>query len=124
MRLSFRKKTAKKVIARLKNRVRIRKKVEGTEVRPRLSVYRSSKHMYAQLIDDASGKTLASASTAKLSVEGCKSNAAAAKQVGTELAKQAVEKNIKNVVFDRSGYVYHGRIKALAEGAREGGLNF
>ncbi|MCB0342948.1 MAG: 50S ribosomal protein L18 [Bdellovibrionales bacterium] len=124
MRLIFNKKTSQKVVARLKNRVRIRKKVQGTSERPRLSVYRSGRHMYAQLLDDVTGNTLASASTLTVSVEGGKSSCAAAKAVGEAVAKKAMEKNIKNVVFDRSGYVYHGRVKALAEGAREAGLEF
>ena len=121
MRLRFSKKTDQKVIARLKNRVRIRRKIEGTAERPRLSVFRSGRHMYAQLIDDANGKTIASASSIKL---GGGSNRDMAKKVGVEVAKLAAEKNIKTIVFDRSGYVYHGRVQALAEGAREGGLNF
>ncbi|MCB0420818.1 MAG: 50S ribosomal protein L18 [Bdellovibrionales bacterium] len=124
MRLLFHKKTAKKVISRLKNRVKIRKKVSGTLERPRLSVFRSGRHMYGQLIDDVAGKVLTSSSTLKVKVEGGKSSVDAAKAVGKDLAEKAASKNIKNIVFDRSGYVYHGRVKALAEGAREGGLNF
>lgn len=116
------KKTADKVNKRTKNRARIRKKVQGTEARPRLAVYRSTKHTYAQLIDDEAGKVLAAASTKSESQS--KKNVDASKAVGTALAKKAMEKNIKNVVFDRSGYVYHGRVKAVADGAREGGLEF
>ena len=116
------KKTADKVNKRTKNRARIRKKVQGTEARPRLAVFRSTKHTYAQLIDDEGGKVLAAASTKSESQS--KKNVDASKAVGTALAKKAIEKNIKNVVFDRSGYVYHGRVKAVADGAREGGLEF
>ncbi len=116
------KKTADKVNKRAKNRARIRKKVQGTGERPRLAVYRSTKHTYAQLIDDVAGKVLAAASTKSESQS--KKNVDASKAVGSALAKKAMEKNIKNVVFDRSGYVYHGRVKAVADGAREGGLEF
>lgn len=116
------KKTADKVNKRTKNRARVRKKVQGTEARPRLAVFRSTKHTYAQLIDDEAGKVLAAASTKSESQS--KKNVDASKAVGTALAKKAMEKNIKNVVFDRSGYVYHGRVKAVADGAREGGLEF
>ncbi len=101
---------------RNKVRRRIRSSISGTAERPRLCVYKSNKKIYAQVIDDQSGVTLASAS-AETGIEG-------AKQAGTEVAKAATEKGIKNVVFDRSGYKYHGRIKALADGAREGGLEF
>ncbi|MAE74522.1 MAG: 50S ribosomal protein L18 [Bdellovibrionaceae bacterium] len=121
MKITFKKKTAKSVNNRLKNRARIRKKVSGTDVRPRLCMFRSNKHTYAQIIDDTQGVTIASAST--LSVGGG-SNIEAAKKIGEAVAKAAMAKNIKDVVFDRSGYVYHGRVKALAEGAREAGLNF
>lgn len=124
MRLKFKKKMSDRLKSRAKAKVKIRKKLEGTSERPRLSVFRSSKHMYAQLIDDVSGKTLASSSSAK--VDGIKntSNCGAAKAVGEAIAKVAKEKNITRIVFDRSGYLYHGRIKALAEGAREAGLEF
>lgn len=111
--------------ARLKRHLRIRNKISGTAQTPRLSVYRSLNHIYAQLIDDVAGVTLASAST--LSKEFGKKpggNIEAAKEVGLMLAKQATEKGIETVVFDRSGYIYHGRVAALAEGAREGGLKF
>jgi len=96
---------------------RIRQKISGTAVRPRLNVYRSLNHIYAQVIDDATGTTLASASTLA-------GNIAAAKEVGKLVAEQAIEKGVKKVVFDRGGYLYHGRIKALADAAREAGLDF
>ncbi len=115
-------KTAHKVTKRLKSRARIRKKVNGDADRPRLAVYRSSKHIYAQIIDDNTGKTLASFSTVEGNLN--KKNLSMAKQVGQEIAKRALSKNIKSVVFDRSGYVFHGRVKAVAEGAREAGLTF
>ena len=115
-------KTSHKVTKRLKNRARIRKKVDGDTERPRLTVYRSSKHIYAQIIDDSTGSTLASFSTLEGNLD--KKNLSFAKQVGQEIAKRALSKNIKSVVFDRSGYVFHGRIKAVAEGAREAGLSF
>lgn len=124
MRLLFHKKTAPKTISRLKSRVKIRKKVSGTPERPRLSVFRSGRHMYGQLVDDTTGNILTSSSTLKMSLDKGKSSIEAAKAVGKELAEKAASKEIKNVVFDRSGYVYHGRVKAVAEGAREGGLNF
>jgi large subunit ribosomal protein L18 len=102
---------------------RIRQKMEGTTERPRLNVYRSLNHIYAQVIDDAKGETLVSASTlaAKVKAGG---NVAAAKEVGKMVAERAIEKGIKKVVFDRGGYLYHGRIKALADAAREAGLEF
>ena len=100
---------------------RIRAKLAGTEARPRLNVYRSLNNIYAQVIDDQTGTTLVSASTIKLKT-GC--NIAAAKEIGKEVAEKAVEKGIKKVVFDRGGYLYHGRIKALADAAREAGLEF
>jgi large subunit ribosomal protein L18 len=110
-----------KLSHRLARKRRIRAKIRGTSDRPRLSVYRSLKRMTAQLIDDDAGKTIASASTveakAPLSVEG-------AKKLGTLIAGKAKDKKISAVVFDRSGYKYHGRIKALADAAREGGLQF
>ncbi len=107
--------------ARRERRVhKIRKTIQGTSARPRLVVYRSNKGMYAQLVDDAQGFTLAASSTRGL--KGKKSDLA--KQVGATLAGVALEKGIKSVVFDRNGYLYHGRVKALAEGAREGGLAF
>jgi large subunit ribosomal protein L18 len=105
---------------------RIRKKLRGTQERPRLNVYRSVNHIYAQVIDDIEGKTLVSASTAEGEKNARKTggNVASAKEVGKLIAKRAQEKGVKKVVFDRGGYLYHGRIKALADAAREGGLNF
>jgi large subunit ribosomal protein L18 len=110
--------------ARKKRKARIRNKVNGTNERPRLVVFRSNKHIYAQIIDDMQGVTLASASTLSLSGENARLTADNAKRVGQIVAEEAIKKNITSVVFDRNGFVYHGRIKALAEGAREGGLNF
>ena len=100
---------------------RIRAKLSGTGERPRLNVYRSLNHIYAQVIDDQTGQTLVSASTIKMKTGG---NVAAAKEIGKAVAERAVEKGIKKVVFDRGGYLYHGRIKALADAAREAGLEF
>lgn len=124
MKLKVNKSMSERLKSRLKNKIRIRRKVSGTGERPRLTVFRSSKHTYAQLIDDVTGKTLASVSTSKL--EGLKgtSNCDAAKAVGAKLAELAKGQNIEKVVFDRNGYVYHGRVKALADGAREAGLQF
>ncbi len=107
--------------ARLKRHKRVRGKISGTPACPRLCVFRSNTNIYAQIIDDTEGKTLASASS--LGLEGG-SNKEAAKQVGLLIAQKAKEAGIVDVVFDRGGYVYHGRVQALAEGAREGGLNF
>jgi large subunit ribosomal protein L18 len=105
--------------------VRIRRKVSGTAERPRLNVFRSLNHIYVQLIDDQAGKTLASASTSgKNSPIKTGGNLAAAKEVGKLIAERAQAKGIKKVVFDRGGYLYHGRIKALADAAREAGLEF
>ena len=100
---------------------RIREKISGTTERPRLNVYRSLNHIYAQVIDDQKGETLASASTIKLKTGG---TVAAAKEIGKAIAELAVAKGVKRVVFDRGGYLYHGRVKALADAAREGGLRF
>jgi large subunit ribosomal protein L18 len=110
---------------RQKRHARVRAKLFGTAERPRLNVYRSNQHIYAQVIDDINGVTLVSASTLdnELTLES-KGNAEAATQVGSLVAKRAVEKGIKEVVFDRGGYLYHGRVKALAEAAREAGLEF
>ena len=105
---------------------RLRQRMQGTSERPRLNVYRSLNHIYAQVVDDASGKTLVSASTAQGKNSGKKTggNVASAKEVGKLIAERAKEKGVKKVVFDRSGYLYHGRIKALADAAREAGLEF
>lgn len=110
--------------ARLKRHARVRKKISGTAARPRLNVFRSTKHIYAQLIDDVAGITLASASSMEKGFEGFGGNKEAAKKVGMAIARKAQEKGISEIVFDRSGYIYHGRVKELAEGAREGGLKF
>lgn len=122
IRIKLKNRTASKFTKRLKNKARIRKKVDGSAERPRLAVYRSGKHVYAQIIDDATGKTLVAFSTLEGNLN--KKNVETSKQVGAEIAKRALAKNIKNVVFDRSGYVFHGRVKAVADGAREAGLSF
>ena len=110
---------------RRRRHARVRRDIIGTEARPRLNVFRSSKNIYAQLIDDTNGKTLVSASTVEngLDLEST-SNVEAAKYVGEQIAKRAIEKGYKSIVFDRGGYLYHGRVKALAESAREAGLEF
>ena len=110
-------------VARLKRQARVRKKVRGSSERPRLSVFRSSKHIYAQIIEDTSGKTLVAAST--LSKESALTNCGnveAAKAVGSAIAQRALKQNITDVVFDRNGFLYQGRVQALAEAAREAGL--
>lgn len=107
---------------RKRRHIRVRRKIVGTAECPRLNVFRSTKNIYAQLIDDVSGHTLVSASTLESKENGA--NIEAARRVGETIAKRALEKGLKRVVFDRGGYLYHGRIKALAEGAREGGLDF
>jgi large subunit ribosomal protein L18 len=110
--------------ARLIRHRRVRGKVSGTAQRPRLNVFRSAKHIYAQIIDDTKGITLVAASSMDKEFEGAGSNKEAAKKVGLLVAKKALEKGIEEVVFDRGGYIYHGRVQELAEGAREGGLKF
>lgn len=110
-----------------KKRIRVRKKVFGTPERPRLNVFRSLNHIYAQIVDDASGQTICAASSLSPQLKGKLStggNLEAARAVGELMAQIAMEKGVKNVVFDRAGYLYHGRVKALAEGARAGGLQF
>ncbi len=109
---------------RIKRHNRVRGKISGTAERPRLCVFRSENHIYAQIIDDVAGNTLVSASTVEKSFEGKGSNIEAAKKIGAVIAERALKKGIEDVVFDRGGYIYHGRVKALAEGAREGGLKF
>ena len=109
---------------RLKRKIRIRKKMSGTAERPRLCVFRSSKHIYAQIIDDASGKTLAAASTLDKDFAETGDKKARANAVGKNVASRALESGIKAIVFDRNGYVYHGRVKSLSDGAREAGLDF
>lgn len=110
--------------ARIKRHKRVRAKIFGTPERPRLCVFRSAKHIYAQIIDDVNGKTLVSASTMEKDFTAYGGNADAAKKIGELVAKRALKAKIDTVVFDRGGFVYHGRVKALAEGAREGGLKF
>lgn len=110
--------------ARLKRHFRVRNKISGTAERPRLSVFRSEKNIYAQIIDDVAGVTLVSASSLEKAFTEKGTDKAAARAIGKLVAERAVSKGINTVVFDRSGYVYHGRVKELAEGAREGGLNF
>jgi large subunit ribosomal protein L18 len=109
---------------RLKRHKRVRGKISGTPERPRLSVYRSDNHIYAQVIDDTNQTTLVSASTVEKGFEGTGGNIGAATEIGKTVARRAIDKGIEEVVFDRGGYLYHGRVKALAEGAREGGLRF
>ena len=109
---------------RLKRHKRVRAKVSGTAERPRLAVYRSNAHIYAQIIDDVNGVTLCAASSTEKGFEGVGSNKEAAKKVGMAIAERAKAKGIDAVVFDRGGYIYHGRVSELAAGAREAGLNF
>lgn len=112
---------------RERKHARVRRKIAGTAGRPRLNVFRSARHIYAQIIDDETGNTLVAASTLDSAIKGkleyC-GNKAAAREVGKLIGSKAIEKGIKNVVFDRGGYLYHGRVKELAEGAREAGLEF
>ena len=113
--------------ARQKRKTRIRKRIFGTEQRPRLSVFRSAKHIYAQIVVDSTGSTILAASSLSPEIKeelGTLKKSEAAKKVGELLGRKAAEKNIRKVVFDRNGFLYHGRIKALAEGARESGLEF
>ena len=110
--------------ARLKRHARVRRKISGTPECPRLNVFRSAKHIYAQIIDDVNGVTLASASSLAKDLDVNGGNVEGAKKVGELIAKAAADKGIKDVVFDRGGYLYHGRVQALAEAARENGLNF
>ena len=111
-------------LQRLKRHKRVRGKISGTPERPRLAVYRSNANISAQIIDDVAGVTLVSASTQEKGFEGIGSNKAAAKTIGQTIAERAAAKGITEVVFDRGGYLYHGRVSELAEGAREGGLKF
>lgn len=117
----------KRLAGRLRRKLRVRKKVRGTEERPRLTVYRSLTHIYAQVINDITGQTMAAASTLSKELQGAlkaTGNAEAAKAVGELIAQKALERGIKKVVFDRNGFLYHGRIKALADAARQKGLEF
>jgi large subunit ribosomal protein L18 len=118
---------AMQIVGRERRKLRIRRKISGTPVRPRLTVFRTSKHIYAQVVDDVAGKTVAHASTLSRDVrtevtEATKSDAA--KKVGAAIAKALISKGIDKVVFDRNGYLYHGRVRALADAAREAGLKF
>lgn len=117
----------KNLTGRKRRKLRIRSKISGSEARPRLSVFRSAKHIYAQVVDDVSGKTLATACTLSRDLKstlGEDTKSDAARKVGALLAKICLEKKIDKVVFDRNGYLYHGRVKALADAAREAGLSF
>ena len=109
---------------RIKRHNRVRGKISGTAERPRLNVFRSKANIYAQIIDDVTGNTLVAASTVEKAFEGNGGNCDAAKKIGAVVAERALQKGIEEVVFDRGGYIYHGRVKALAEGAREAGLKF
>ena len=122
MKIVLKKNTSAKVTNRLKKKLRIRKKVHGSAERPRLCIFRSAKHIYASLVDDNSGKTLAAFSS--LNVEDKLSGVEMAKKVGVEIGKKALESKVSQVVFDRNGFIYHGRVKSLADGAREAGLSF
>ncbi len=116
-----------KIVGRERRKLRIRKRVNGTSERPRLSVFRSARHIYAQVIDDTSGKTIAAASTLSKDLEGQLGESTkvdAAKKVGQLIAKACKDKGITKIVFDRNGYLYHGRVSALAQAAREAGLEF
>ncbi len=116
-----------RALSRLKRKKRIRKKITGTPERPRLTVFRSTKHIYAQVIDDTAGQTLTAASTLDADVKAnteVKGKVGAAQFVGKLVAERALEKGIKQVVFDRNGFLYHGRVKAISDGAREAGLGF
>ena len=117
-------KKADKNQARLNRHRRVRGKIKGTAERPRLNVFRSTNHIYAQLIDDVNGLTLVSASTLDKDFNGYGGNKEAAHKVGEMIAERAAQKSITEVVFDRGGYIFHGRVKELAEGARQGGLRF
>ncbi|MCL2053472.1 MAG: 50S ribosomal protein L18 [Oscillospiraceae bacterium] len=110
--------------ARAKRQKRVRAKISGTAACPRLNVFRSSKHIYAQIIDDTAGVTIAAASSLDKGFEGSGGNKEGAFKVGSKLAEAALAKGVKDVIFDRAGYLYHGRVAELAEGARKGGLNF
>ena len=122
MKLKLKKNSSNRENARKVKKVRIRRKISGTAECPRLCVFKSAKHMYAQLVNDDAGKTIASASSLALDTKS--TGKALASEVGKEIAKVATKHGIKKVVFDRNGFLYHGRIKALADGARESGLQF
>ncbi len=118
--------TSKKVVARLRRQARVRKKIRGTDARPRLSVFRSNRHIYVQAISDESGRTLAAASTLspELRELALRPNRSAARMVGELIGKKCKELGIESVVFDRNGFLYHGRVREVAEGARSAGLQF
>lgn len=125
MATKVRKNTSEKKTVRFKRKARIRSRLSGTAEQPRMSVYKSNRYIYVQIIDDVSGVTLASASSLEKDLRSThKGNVEGAKAIGSLVAKRALEKKIQNVVFDRSGYIYHGRVKALADAAREAGLKF
>jgi large subunit ribosomal protein L18 len=125
MATKIRTKTNQKQVIRFKRKKRIRGSIEGTAEKPRLAVFRSNKNLFVQLVDDLKGHTLVAASTVEEELKGkTKKNLDGAKTLGGLIAKRALAKNISKIVFDRSGYLYHGRIKALADAAREGGLKF
>jgi large subunit ribosomal protein L18 len=125
MATKIRRRTSSKKVIRFKRKLRIRSRIEGTQEQPRLAVFRSNQHLYVQLIDDIQGRTLLSASTLDEEMKGkFGPNVEGAKALGTLVGKRAQAKKIERVVFDRSGYIYHGRIKALADAARESGLKF
>jgi large subunit ribosomal protein L18 len=118
---------AMQIVGRERRKLRIRRKISGTPVKPRLTVFRSAKHIYAQVVDDAAGSTLAHASTLSKDVRASVADATksdAAKKVGEAIAKVLLSKGIKEIVFDRNGYLYHGRVRALADAARAAGLKF
>jgi large subunit ribosomal protein L18 len=118
---------AMRIVGRERRKLRIRRKISGTDQRPRLTVFRSAKHIYAQVVDDAAGTTVAHASTLSRDVRGDATEATkldAAKKVGQAIAKLLLSKGIDKVVFDRNGYLFHGRVRALADAAREAGLKF
>ncbi|MCI8760875.1 MAG: 50S ribosomal protein L18 [Clostridia bacterium] len=117
------KKTDRKM-ERTRRHIRVRRKISGTQDRPRLCIYRSNSNLYVQIIDDVAGNTLVSASTLDKEIKTKHANKEAAKELGTLIAKKALDKKIETVVFDRGGYIYHGVVKELAEAAREGGLKF
>ncbi|NDG85342.1 MAG: 50S ribosomal protein L18 [Proteobacteria bacterium] len=117
-------KTSQKQVIRFKHKKRIRAKLTGTQERPRLVVFRSNANIYAQLVDDAKGHTIVAASTTEKELAKAGANIEGSKLVGQLVAKRAIAKGVKDVVFDRGGYLYHGKIKALADAAREAGLNF
>ncbi len=116
--------SAHKVAGRIRRKLRIRKKITGTQERPRLTIYRSLKHIYAQVIDDSTGRTLLSASTNEKGQPEGRRNKASATDLGKRVAEKARSANVAKVVFDRNGYIYHGCVKAFADAAREGGLQF